>query len=212
MNPELPASPTTPTPPAPELVKPSTAVTPAPASRSMLIYPLTLGALLIGVGLGYLLFTSLTGSTNGGTQPAVVTTESQASITLPTDAVQIQRCSDHRGTLYIRPSDIPVGPVYMVRENKVIGIEYMLAKDEFLNSKSYKDLAGLGAKIDHVNIGLLSVGHEGYAVPHYHVDMYTVSKEEEQAIVCPASSPVASGSAIIATPSAQVASPSAIRP
>jgi hypothetical protein len=135
-------------------------------------------------------------------------------ISLPTNAIQIQKCADYKGTLFVEPENIPVGPVYMVKNGEVIGIEYMLSKEEFLNGKSYKFLKGLGLKVDHVNIGLLSKGHEGYTAPHYHVDIYTVPQDFEQQILCgtPTAVPVPEVSttpAVQPSPEADTASPAA---
>lgn len=164
---------------------------------SSLVYLLSLVTLVVGVGLGYFLYSySATQPPPQTPQPEVKSQE----LVLPSDTVRIQSCANAKGTLYVKPADIPVGPVYMVNNGKVIGIEYMLSKDEFLQGKSYKYLAGLGVKIDHVNIGLLSAGHEGYTAPHFHVDMYIVPKEISDAILCPGS-PTATPSATIISPS-----------
>ncbi len=115
-------------------------------------------------------------------------------IMLPATAVRIQACADHQGALYVEPQNIPTGPVYMVNGGEVIGIEYMLAQSEFLAGKSYSNLSGLGTKVNHTNVGFLSTGHEGYAVPHYHIFLYAVSQDIEQNIICPKSN--------VATPAA----------
>lgn len=142
-------------------------------------YWIALATLAAGLVLGYLLANSPL--LRAPTPPPEVPKE----ITLPADAVQVQACANNKGTLYTKPADIPLGPVYMVRNGKVIGIEFMLNKDEFLGGQSYKFLSVLGMKIDHFNLGLLSQGHEGNPVPHYHLDLYNVGKDVEQAIKCP---------------------------
>ncbi len=147
-------------------------------------YVLALITFLLGILLGYFLLRSLTNENAAVPQTEKAT---QGEIGLPVDTIQIQACADRKGSLYVRSGDIPVGPVYMVHEGKVIGIEFMLAKEDFLSGKSYKDLAGLNMEVDHVNVGLLSQGHEGYTRPHYHVDVYRVSKEVEEGIKCPQS-------------------------
>lgn len=162
--------------------------------------------LIIGLIGGYVL------STISPTQKLGNTTELPRTeikeLTLPADAVRIQACSDHRGTLYIRPQDIPIGPIYMVHDGKVIGIEFMLNQNEFLSGKSYKYLSALNITIDHVNTGLLSQGHAGYPLPHYHIDLYTVSREIEDTILCTNTSSnmgtMDMGNSILATPSASV--------
>lgn len=139
--------------------------------------------LIIGVVLGFLLYKSFPAN-NVTKQPVVA--KDQSEIDLPADAVQIQKCANRKGTLYVKTKDIPAGPVYMVNEGKVIGLEFMLSQEEFIKGKSYDSLlAGLGMKIDHVNIGFLSNGHEGYTQPHYHMDLYRVTPEQEKDIKCP---------------------------
>lgn len=151
--------------------------------RSLLAF-LLLGLFLFGLLLG-VLFSRFTPSYQFTAK--ISPSPSPENLTLPGTAVQIQACANRRGSLYIKPEDIPVGPVYMVYKGKIIGIEFMLSQEDFINGKSYEYLAGFNLPIDHVNIGLLSLGHEGYAIPHYHVDLYTISREEEAAIQCPQS-------------------------
>jgi hypothetical protein len=181
-------------------------------SNKLLILLFVIVALAIGAAGGY--FGSKALDSTKQVSDIQVNPET-GEIKLPADAVQIQSCSDRRGKLYVKPSDIPVGPVYMVNNDKVIGIEYMLSKDEFLAGKSYSQLAGIGVKVNHVNIGLLSQGHEGYESPHFHVDMYTIPSSEADTIVCPKNpnatpTPSATSSAQPATasPSAKTASSS----
>lgn len=178
---------TTPPPPAPT-------PTPVAPSGSSISYVIAAVTLVVGLGLGYLLTNAL------ATKPAAPKTETE--VALPTDTVRIQSCANNKGALYAKSTDIPLGPLYMVNGGKVIGIEFMLSKDEFLSGKSYKFLTALGGKVDHLNVGLLSQGHEGYPIPHYHVDLYFVSKEVEQAITCTSTSTPATGSGTPATQSA----------
>lgn len=171
------------------------AAPPPPSGPKAGTYLVMLLLFIVGAGLGYALQQFL--PKQADTKPA--TTAPQKSLSLPADAVQIQACSTGRGTLYVKPQDIPVGPVYMVNKGKIIGIEFMLSRDDFLQGKDYKYLSGLGVVVDHVNVGLLSAGHEGYTAPHYHVDLYTIPREEASQIVCPQT---ASPTAAVATESA----------
>ncbi len=192
---EVPPSETPPTPPT-EPVSP-----PEKPRRSSLYYLITLILFIVGIALGFSLFKLMPAESKKIAPQKEATAD---TLTLPSDAVQIQECASHKGTLYIRPTDIPVGPVYMVHKGKVIGLEFMLGKDEFLQGKNYENLQGLGMKVDHVSIGLLSQGHEGYTAPHYHVDFYNVSREIKDAITCPtnANSPTTPSSSSSATPNA----------
>ncbi len=151
--------------------------------KSILGYLIAIVTLVLGLGIGYL----IRGTTIPQTQTTTTNTPvtQMKEVTLPSGAVQIQACANNKGALYVKPEDIPVGPIYMVHKGKVIGIEFMLGKEDLLSGKSFKFLSGLEINVNHVNIGLLSAGHEGYTAPHYHVDLYLVDKTTESAITCP---------------------------
>lgn len=156
--------------------------------RNPLVYLVTLVLFIIGIVLGFFLVQLMPNRTT-----KMPVAEGMAEITLPTDAQQIQACADHKGALYIQPKNIhpkdePIGPVYMVNKGKVIGMEFMVAKNDIMQEKSFTDLQGLGMKVDHINVEPESSGHEGFPASHYHLDFYSVSKAVEQAIVCPGSS------------------------
>ena len=112
--------------------------------------------------------------------PKVVAKE----LKVPDDATVISECAKGRGKQYVRPKDIPQGPVYNVFNGKVIGIEYMLSQKDMLANKDYLNLLLEGVAYDHMNVGLLSKGHSGYPEPHYHIDVFTVSNEEASKITC----------------------------
>ncbi len=162
------------------------ATTPPPHHSSSIIYIIALLFLITGIVAGYILSiispTKQSGSIN--TNTAVDTKE----LSLPPDAVRIQACSDHRGALYVRPQDVPAGPIYMVHNGKIMGLEFMLDQGELSSGKAFKYLSALGMKVDHVNTGLLPHGHAGYAESHYHIDLYTVQKSVEDTITCPGGS------------------------
>lgn len=150
--------------------------------------------------LGYSFFISYPVPSQKNAAPSPLQTQNSGNIVLPKDAVQIQSCADNKGALYARPNNIPNGPVYMVYKGQVIGLEFMLGQAEFAQGKSFADLSGLNAKVDHVNVGYMEMGHEGYPGPHYHVDVYSVDKNMEQSISCPTGSdmmmPMSSSSAM----------------
>lgn len=150
-------------------------------------YLLSLIILVVGFILGFSLNSFFPNKLFAPAQ----TVPQTAEVTLPADATRIQACADNRGALYVRPSDIPgvshqsaVGPLFMVNNGKVVGLEFMLNKEQLLNGVVFKYLSGLGMKVDHVNIGLLPHGHAGLSIPHYHVDIYNISRSEEEAIIC----------------------------
>lgn len=158
---------------------PTTSLSKPPGGGKSLFFLLSFLTFAVGITLGYFFY-----KFNNSQQELLPRPTPSSFLTLPKDAVQIQSCANNKGTLYVKPQDIPVGPVYMVNKNQVIGIEFMLSKDELVNGKSFKYLSGLNAKVDHVNIGLLSQGHEGYTSQHYHVDLYLVPREVEEGIAC----------------------------
>lgn len=173
-------------------------------SSKKILYVLLLIIVLIGIAAFAAMNLSKNSNSSQEMHPTLQKVAVQEKITLPSDVVKIQSCAAHKGTLYVKPQNIPVGPVFMVNKGEVIGIEYMLSKANFLDGKSFNFLEGLGMKVNHVNIGLLSAGHEGYQAAHYHVDLYIVDKNVEQGIKCPASNSTS------AYPSPSAASPSAI--
>lgn len=182
------------TPPSPSVgsAPPSASpVTPAPATppkqhgkgHLLLIAGLVVLAAGLGVG-GYLLGSNSskankTSTTTNKVEPA------EKELTVPQGATVIAQCAKGRGTQYALPKDIPLGPVYNVYEGKVIGIEFMVGKDDLVGAaKNYLNLPLYGVKYDHVNIGLLSQGHAGFTSPHYHVDIMMVPKTVTDKITC----------------------------
>lgn len=136
--------------------------------------------LLAGFGLGH--YAIKPAAKVAPNSPA---TQATASLELPKNATAIAECAVGRGKQYALPKDIPTGPVYNVWNNKVIGIEFMVGRDELLSqNKTLVNLPLHGVAYDHVNIGLLSQGHAGYPEPHYHVDVFTVSNTEASKITC----------------------------
>lgn len=108
----------------------------------------------------------------------------ETSLQVPKGATIIEQCDPGKGTQYVLPSDIPHGPVYDVYNGKVIGVEYMIGKQDLANNVSYFNLPLFGKKYNHIDIGMLSQGHAGYPVPHYHVDIDMISRAASEAITC----------------------------
>ena len=156
---------------------------PAPfVIKTKINYPATIISLAIGLALGFFIYSVL--PVQKENTSSSITLKPLSKLVLPPEAVQIQQCADGKGSLYIKPKDIPNGPAYMVNNGDVIGIEFMLQKDEFLKGHDWKNLKGFGAELDHVNISLSTEGHEGYIFPHYDVSLFVVSSEYEKGIKC----------------------------
>ncbi|GEM_PF-3158955 len=134
--------------------------------------------LLIGIYIGGLLNRNLVNTDN------VLLVDRNNEITIPADAQKIEECSTNQGALYIRPRDLPQGPVYMVHNSKVVGLEYMIPRDKLAADNKFYFLQGKNIKVDHVNIGPLPHGHAGFTTPHYHIDLFTIDKRTQMNITC----------------------------
>ncbi len=163
-------------------------VAPPPAPKKLPKGMLVLGACLLIVGLlgGYGIGHYLMVPTAKTAETPAISSQPQAKkLEIPREATVIAECAVGRGKQYVLPNDIPTGPVYNVWNNEVIGVEFMVGRDELLSqNKNFINLPLGGASYDHINIGLLSQGHAGFTQPHYHVDLFTVSNDEAQKITC----------------------------
>jgi hypothetical protein len=111
------------------------------------------------------------------------------TIGLPSNAAKLSDCIPNMGAHYANPKDMPFGPIYLVDNGKIVGIEYMMSKDEM--EESISTIAGMkvgktftmqtmGAKFDHAEINYLPEGHEGDTSQHFDMHMYLVSPQEQQ--------------------------------
>jgi hypothetical protein len=115
-------------------------------------------------------------------------------ITLPPQAVVVADCVAGLGKQYVIPKDIPVGPIYDVKNSKVIAVEYNYkAVDLFINPDRLSNTViplTKNYQIDHftTTIGDLKGGsaQDAQNVP-VHLTMYVVSKAEANNIKCPSS-------------------------
>lgn len=138
---------------------------------------------ILGIA-GYIASNSIIRAVNNNSANIKVEQE-QSKLTLPEGATVIAQCAKGRGTQYALPKDIPLGPVYNVHEGEVIGIEFMIGKDELLlESKNFLNLPLNNVKYNHINVGLLSEGHAGFTSPHYHVDVMMVPTSVTEQITC----------------------------
>jgi hypothetical protein len=169
----------------PEPAPPPAAPPPDLRPRRHWLKPVLLG-LIVLVGLaGMLGGTYWFGYSHGKAALAKVDAAGQATaLQVPKGATIIEQCSKGRGAQYVLPSNIPRGPVFNVFNGKVIGIEYMISPDDLSEGYTFFNLPTYGQKFDHLDIGLLSKGHTGYPEPHYHVDLYTVSRSVSESSKC----------------------------
>lgn len=178
--------------PTPALASPLSVTSVSPVKKDkagkkpiLMILVLLVAVLISGLG-GYMVSNSKSNKALSKANASIAALSKEKEISIPQGATVIAQCSKGRGTQYALPKDIPLGPVYNVYEGKVIGIEYMVGKDDLLGaSKNFLNLPLADAKFDHVNIGLLSQGHAGFPAPHYHVDIMTVPSSVTDKITCP---------------------------
>lgn len=172
-------------PPSVSSPTPPPAPTPKQHGKNRVLLIVALLILVAGVSVGsYLLGSNKNNASKNATNTNKVEVV-EKELTVPQGATVIAQCAKGRGTQYALPKDIPLGPVYNVYEGKVIGIEFMVGKDDLVGAaKNYLNLPLSGAKYDHVNIGLLSQGHAGFTSPHYHVDIMMVPKTTTDKITC----------------------------
>ncbi len=103
---------------------------------------------------------------------------------LPEGTVQISAVVPAMGAHWANPDDLPLGPIYCVHEGKVVCLEFMMAQEEFVSGESWHALSGVDGlpPVDHIDVGFLDHGHEGFEVPHYDIHLYFLSPEEIAAI------------------------------
>lgn len=111
-----------------------------------------------------------------------------AGLSIPTDAIKLSECVPNMGEHYANPANLPFGPIYLVDNGKVIGIEYMIHENELeeniLDIDGHKTgkpaiMSAFNTKFDHVELNYNPEGHEGDEVAHYDLHMYLVSAEEQ---------------------------------
>ncbi len=119
--------------------------------------------------------------------------DTMKSVTLPTEAIKLSELIPAMGEHWANLANMPVGPIYLVHDEEVIGTEYMFTADLMEEvtlttpegEETFKHLPGLpvGAYVDHMEIEFFSQGHEGFEVPHFDAHLYFISAEERQELV-----------------------------
>ncbi len=151
--------------------------------------------LVVGAGAGFGI--GIQPSTHpASTHPEFVALQSRVTPpALPAEAVQLSPLVPGMGEHWSRPQDLPFGPLYLVFEGKVIGLEFMFTQEmmeeitipgegTFFESPALKPI---NAYIDHASVEYLPQGHPGFEVPHYDVHIYFVTEEKREAIGMPPS-------------------------
>jgi len=110
-------------------------------------------------------------------------------IILPSDTIKVSECVPNMGEHWTNPANLPTGPIYLVDNGKVVGVEYGI--DEEGLEKNIVVIAGervgkpfiiptQSLKFDHIELNYMPEGHEGEEEPHYDIHMYIISQEEQQ--------------------------------
>ena len=125
----------------------------------------------------------------------VVFAHSVQKVTLPEDAQKLSDLIPSMGEHWANPKDLPIGPIYLVHDGEVIGMEYMFTVDLMKEARiatpegelafRYLPELPVEAWIDHVEIEYMSHGHEGFDVPHFDIHFYLVNPEERHKKLVP---------------------------
>lgn len=114
------------------------------------------------------------------------------AVTLPKDAVKLSDVVPAMGEHWANPKDMPIGPIYLVNKGKVIGLEYMwteaMMQDVSIPTpaglEQFKSMADMpvGATINHIDLGFMPKGHEGFTEAHWDIHLYFITPTEKNAI------------------------------
>lgn len=158
------------------------------------------GKIIRGISLALAVFLLL------GTVPSIAQAPGETKV--PEGAIKLSEAVPAMGEHWANPRDLPLGPIYLVWQGKVIGIEYMhtLAMmtpvpappsptGEPAWNYQIEGLPLFDQKIDHFTISYMPDGHEGFKVPHYDYHLYFITPAERYKIILnvpppPAVSPV----------------------
>jgi len=112
---------------------------------------------------------------------------------LPEDAVKLSELVPMMGEHWARPQDLPLGPIYLVHDEEVIGVEFMFTQEMMQeltipSPEGEETFLALGLPelktyVDHVTVEFLPQGHPGFEEPHYDVHIYFITQEERQELV-----------------------------
>jgi len=94
------------------------------------------------------------------------------------DLVNFPKFFPGLGVVFVKPDTIPLGPFLCFdRNDRLIATVYMVSTKDIDDHKSFEAPAFAGS-VDHVSY-YFNAGHPGFEMPHYHIVIWHVSKEEE---------------------------------
>jgi uncharacterized protein len=86
------------------------------------------------------------------------------------------------GSLYVDPATLPAGPFLAYdRQGHLVSSVYMIPISDIDAHKSFNGLTAAKEPVDHVDM-YFNAGHPGVAVPHYHVIVWYISKDQAAAL------------------------------
>ncbi len=81
------------------------------------------------------------------------------------------------GTLYVKPSTLPIGPFLAYdRNDTLVATIYMVPLKDMNNRQNFSDLAVGSNRVEQVDINF-NPGHAGVETPHYHVTIWHVKPD-----------------------------------
>ena len=95
------------------------------------------------------------------------------------DLVNFPKFFPGLGIVLVKPDTMPLGPYLCFdRDNRLIATLYMVSIKDIDDHKSFEAPGGFAGKVDHISY-YFNPGHPGMDMPHYHIVIWHVSKEEE---------------------------------
>jgi hypothetical protein len=84
------------------------------------------------------------------------------------------------GVVFVKPETLPVGPFLSFdRKDRLISTIYMLPLEQLNEHERFEAEVGfMGARVDHMTM-YFNEGHPGVDMPHYHLVLWHVSKQNE---------------------------------
>ena len=97
------------------------------------------------------------------------------------DLVNFPKFFPGLGIIYVKPDTLPLGPFLCFdRNDRLVATVYMVSIKDMDDHKPFEAPA-FGGKVDHVS-HYFNPGHPGVEMPHYHIVIWHVSKQQEASV------------------------------
>ena len=94
------------------------------------------------------------------------------------DLVNFPKFFPGLGIVFVKPETLPLGPFLCFdRDDRLVATVYMVSIKDIDDHKSFEAPAFTG-KVDHISY-YFNGGHPGMDMPHYHIVIWHVSKDDE---------------------------------